>query len=43
LSARLGEGQERFRKLLIRREKKPHNSLVLVEFAADLIVWSLVG
>ena len=38
VSARLGEGRERFRKLLIRREKKPHNSLVRVQFAADLIV-----
>src|SRR5262249_19219027 len=43
VSARLSEGRERFRKLLIRREKKPHNSLVLAQFAADLIVWRLVG
>jgi len=43
MSARLGEGRERFPKLLIRWEKKPHNSLVRVQFAADLIVWRLVG
>jgi hypothetical protein len=43
VSARLGEGPEGFRKLLIRWEKKQHNSLVLVQFAADLIVWRFVG
>src|SRR5262249_47217724 len=32
VSARLGEGRERFPKLLIRWEKKPHNSLALVQF-----------
>ena len=33
----------RFRKLLIRWEKRPQNYLALVEFAAMLIVWRLVG
>ena len=33
----------RFRKLLIRWEKKPQNYLALVQFAAMLIVWRLVG
>ena len=33
----------RFRKLLIRWEKKPQNYLALVQFAAVLIVWRLVG
>ena len=33
----------RFRKLLIRWEKKPQNYLALVQFAAALIVWRLVG
>jgi len=33
----------RFRKLLIRWEKKPQNDLALVQFAAMLIVWRLVG
>jgi len=33
----------RFRKLLIRCEKRPQNYLALVQFAAMLIVWRLVG
>jgi transposase len=33
----------RYRKLLIRWEKKPQNYLALVQFAAVLIVWRLVG
>jgi len=33
----------RHRKLLIRWEKKPQNYLALVQFAAILIVWRLVG
>ena len=33
----------RCRKLLIRWEKKPQNYLALVQFAAMLIVWRLVG
>lgn len=33
----------RFRKLLIRWEKRPQNYLALVQFAAMLIVWRLVG
>ena len=33
----------RYRKLLIRWEKKPQNYLALVQFAAMLIVWRLVG
>ena len=33
----------RFRKLLIRWEKRPQNHLALVQFAAMLIVWRLVG
>ena len=33
----------RFRKLLIRWEKKPQNYLALVQSAAVLIVWRLVG
>ncbi len=33
----------RCRKLLIRWEKKPQNYLALVQFAAVLIVWRLVG
>ena len=33
----------RHRKLLIRWEKKPQNYLALVQFAAALIVWRLVG
>ena len=33
----------RHRKLLIRWEKKPQNYLGLVQFAAVLIVWRLVG
>ena len=33
----------RFRKLLIRWEKKPQNYLALVQFAAVIIVWRLVG
>jgi len=33
----------RFRTLLIRWEKKPQNYLALVQFAATLIVWRLVG
>ena len=33
----------RFRKLLIRWEKRPQNYLALVQFAAKLIVWRLVG
>lgn len=33
----------RHRKLLIRWEKKPQNYLALVQFAAMLIVWRLVG
>ena len=33
----------RFRKLLIRWEKKPQNYLALIQFAAMLIVWRLVG
>src|SRR6185369_186382 len=33
----------RFRTLLIRWEKRPQNYLALVQFAAMLIVWRLVG
>jgi hypothetical protein len=33
----------RFRKLLIRWEKRLQNYLALVQFAAMLIVWRLVG
>jgi len=33
----------RFRKLLIRWENKPQNYLALVQCAAVLIVWRLVG
>jgi putative transposase len=33
----------RYRKLLIRCEKKPQNYLALIQFAAVLIVWRLVG
>jgi len=33
----------RFRKLLIRWEKRPQNYLALVQFAAMRIVWRLVG
>jgi putative transposase len=33
----------RFRKLLILWENKPQNYLALVQFAAVLIVWRLVG
>jgi putative transposase len=33
----------RHRKLLIRWEKKPQNYLALVQFAAMLMVWRLVG
>jgi len=33
----------RFRKLLIRWEKRPQNYLALAQFAAMLIVWQLVG
>jgi len=33
----------RFRRLLIRWEKRPQNYLALVQFAAMLIVWRLVG
>ena len=33
----------RYRRLLIRWEKKPQNYLALVQFAAVLIVWRLVG
>ncbi len=38
-----GAGVFRFLKRLIRWEKKPQNYVALVQFAAVLIVWRLVG